>query len=248
MRFTSLVILMLAGTLAFAAPAVKDKRSTETIATETDREFAIPVPQSEIKMEEMRFKPSPPVDLAVSASSWVPSNFTRGGYAGAVSKFGNSGAPPLSVNRIGQFMSLDNGAVNLSSKIGFTYFTMDRTTARDDGSVVAGTSTESLSFFMGRVGIESDWTKILPWHLEPNMSFSLLPTWVSASKSQYEGKVSAFGLPYEATAGLLWRINPSERPDFGDISVGVSAQTVSGTIAGSSLKGLGILGELRVSL
>jgi hypothetical protein len=247
MRLTILVSVLIFGSLASAA-ATKDKRSSETIETEREREFAIPVPQSEIKMEPLRYVAPRPVDLALGASSWVPENLTRGSYTGKVSRFERNATPAVSLNRIGEFASFDNGALVLSSKIGITYFTMDRTTDRDNSAAPAGTSTETLGFFMGRAGIESSWAKLLPWHLEPNMSFSLLPTWLSAHKSQYENGVAVFGLPYEATAGLLWRINPSERPDFGDMSVGVSAQAVSGTIAGSSLKGFGILGELRVSL
>jgi hypothetical protein len=249
LRSTFVLALSLFTVSAFAAnKKAKDPRSSETIETERVREFSIPVPQSEIKLEDMRYVAPRPVDIAVNVSSWVPENLTRDSYSGKVSRFERGETPSLSLNRIGQFVALDNGGLILSSKIGISYFTMDRTTGRSAGHASAGSSTETLNFLMGRVGVESAWPTLLPWGLEPNMSFSVLPTWLSAHESQYEDKFAVFGLPYEATAGILWRSNGKRTGEFGDLSFGVSGQAVSGNVAGSSLKGLGVLGELRVSL
>lgn len=247
MRSLLLLTVLLCGSLAFAK-AKKDPRSSETIEAEREREFTIPVPQSEIKLEPLRYVPPRPVEMAFGVSTWAPQNLTRSSYTGAVSRFERNRLPALELDRIGEIWAFDQEGIVISSVIGMSYFTMDRTVGRTVGSTSAGSSTETLNFYMGRVGVQSSWLHILPWHLEPNMSFSVLPTWLSARKSQYENAIAVFGLPYEAKAGILWRINPQDRAEFGDISVGVSGQAVSGTIAGSSMKGIGILGELRLSL
>ena len=55
-KISFLMILLLSGAFAFA----DSKPSSETRAAEKEREFAVPVPQSEIKLEPLRFVPPPP--------------------------------------------------------------------------------------------------------------------------------------------------------------------------------------------
>src|SRR4051794_27166754 len=107
-----LLIALLAGSTSFAerpskaVKAAKDPRSSEAIATETEREFSIPVPQSEIKLESLRYKPARPIDLEISSSTWVPENLTRSSYLGQVSRFEKGDTPNLSVNFIKEVYAL----------------------------------------------------------------------------------------------------------------------------------------------
>jgi hypothetical protein len=246
-RIFLILSLVLSANFAFAKPEKKSKPSSEMLATEREREFSIPVPQSEIKMEPLRYKAPRPVELSVGASSFAPENFVRGTYTGRAVAFEKGDLPSVSINRMGEIANLAGG-MQVSSKIGVSYFAMERSVGRSIGVASAGNSTETMNFIMGRVGIESSWASLLPWGFEPNLSVAVLPTFITAHKSQFEDNVSSFGLPYEATAGLLWRAKGDRPAEFGDVSVGVFGQAVGGTVAGSNMKGLGVLGELRVSL
>lgn len=242
MRILTAAVALMVGTATFAAEM---KRSSESIASETEKEFTVPVPKSEIALEPLRFKPSRPSEYSISATTWVPENFTRNSYLHKVSAFQKTDIPALTLNRFSEIYTGAN--LNISSKLGLTYLQMQRTADRSM-TLLDGPGTETMNFVMARAGVESAWPNILPWGFEPNMSFAVLPTWITAQESVFEDGVGEFGLPFEATAGLLWR-SPARASIYrGDLSVGVSYQAVNGTIGGSSLRGHGVLGELRISL
>jgi hypothetical protein len=243
LRCLIVLALILSGGLAFAAD---DKPSSETQQSETERQFSIPVPMSEIKLEPLRFVPPNPTEMAFGASTWTPRNFARGSYTGAVSRFDRGDVPSVSITRIQQVLIEPNG-FTLSTKLGIGYASLQRSTERTIFNSDAGRSTEDINLFSARVGLEATWAHLLPWGFEPDLSMAALPTWMTGSKSQFEDSVGAFGLPYELTLGILWRA-PRGASHFGNISVGVAGQEIIGNVGGSSMTGFGIVADLRVTL
>lgn len=240
MRF--LVAAFFAALLAASAHA---RPSAEALATETERDFSVPVPKSEISLDRIRFHPKRSSEYMVSVSSYAPEDFERGSYTGKVSTFDTITVPTISVNRLSEIYTGEN--LNISLKTGFSYLQMERSGTRKAIGSYEGSVTETMNFFMARAGLESAWPNVLPWGFEPNLSFNALPTWIFAAQSAYEENVGAFGLPLEASVGLLWRSNVNSTK-MGHFSAGVAYQTVSGSIAGSSVRGRGVLGELRITL
>jgi hypothetical protein len=245
LRSNVLLIALLSGSLAFAS-GKDNEPSSESRAGDTVREFAVPVPQSEIKLEPMRYVPPPPIEFSFGASTYMPNNFTRASYTGAVSRFDRTDLPSLSINRHQNFFEAANG-FTIGSEYGLTYLQLSRSVGRVIFNSDAGISTESVNFYMVRAGLEAGWRHLLPYNFEPNLTFALLPTWMAGNRSQFEDSVGVFGLPYEASVGILWRA-PQGQSHFGNMTIGISGTQLSGNIGGSSLSGLGLSGELRVSL
>jgi len=245
LRFNVLVIALLSGSLAFAASA-KDEPSSETKAGDTVREFAVPVPQSEIKLEPMRYVPPPPVEFSFGASTYMPSNFTRSSYTGDVSRFDRTGIPSLTINRHQNIYEAANG-FTVGTLFGLTYMQLNRSVNRVIFNADAGTSTETVNFYMLRAGLEAGWQHLLPWNFEPDLSVAILPTWMAGDRSQFEDSVGVFGMPYEASLGVLWRA-PRGPSHFGNLTIGISGTQTYGNVGGSSMSGLGFSGELRVSI
>lgn len=214
--------------------------------SDDEREWTVVVPRSEINVSNETRKPKRPAEFSVSFSNWAPEDYQRGSYNSGHSKLERTSLPALSVNRLGEVFTSEN--LNLSTKFGGTYAQLERTTEYVAGSALTYSGEQRINFWMFRVGLESAFPKVLPWGFEPNMSFSAIPTWVTAQRSVYEDNVSGFGVPLEATVGLLWRTPLRASLLRGDLSLGVAYQTVSGSIEGSNLRGKGVLGELRISL
>src|ERR1035437_7888549 len=207
-------------------------KTKEVTPSGQEQILTIAVPQSEIKLAPVLAPSESSVDVEVSVSGYEPANFTRGSYNGRVAQFKKSGGPLVSLNRVGELYAFDSG-LSLSSIIGFSYLCLERQASGPAVSV--GAKDENMNVIMGRMGLQSFLPRILPWGIQPIVSIRVLPTWITADQSAYEKSVGAFGLLLEATAGILWRFIKQG-------SIGVSAQTISGSIDGSSLKGTGIQG------
>ena len=244
LRLTCLMLITIFSLTSFAA---KKSRVKESVESDKEQVISVPVPKSEIQLEPLRFAPPRPVEFEFGLSTWEPRNFTRSSYTGEESKFAKNNLPALSFNRLGQIATWDNGII-LSGKVGLSYLSLARSADSQLANAPTGELTETVNIFMARAGAEGSWLHVLPWGLEPNVSFSVLPTFLTAEKSGFENGINAFGLPIEASLGILWRTGTRATLSRGDFSVGVAGQVISGSVGGSSLYGFGIEGELRISL
>ena len=246
MRLKALVLLgVFCAAQVWAKPAKDDDSNLQG---EGNRTVTVAVPQSEIALEPIRFKPPRPVEFEFGVSSYEPTSFARATYAGGSSTFGRGEVPQVTINRLGELLKWSNGLA-VSSKLGVSYMNLQRSSATsfDDG-ISGGSDTQSMNLFIGRVGAELAWRNLLPWGIEPNLSLTVAPTWAMSGESAQEASVNAVGFPFEGTAGVLWRISHAEGPGRGDISVGVEAQAMRGSVGGSSMNGSGVGGLMRVSL
>src|SRR3569623_1132598 len=98
----------------------------------------------------------------------------------------------------------------------------------------AGTSTETVNYYMVRAGHEASWQHLLPWSFEPDFSVAILPTWMARDRSQFEDSVGVFSVPYEASLGLLWRA-PRGQSHVGNLTIGISGTQTYGNVGGSSM-------------
>ena len=215
-------------------------------AYEEEREISVAVPRTELQLESYNHKKKRASEFSISASNYAPENYRRGSYAGGESQLKPTSVPSIGLTRIAELYSEEN--LHLSSKLGGGFMQLERSTPQVPGSSLTFSGSQRVNFMSLRLGVESAFPKVLPWGLEPNMSFSALPTWVTAQRSVYEDTVGGFGIPLEATVGLLWRTPLRASLIRGEMSFGVAYQTVSGSIDRSNLRGKGVLGEFRISL
>jgi hypothetical protein len=235
--------------LAFglSAAAANSTFPKETVESDKERVITVPVPQAQIEVHPPQIAPPRPLEFEFNASTWSPVGFTRGSYTGEVSRLEKNDVPALSINRYSELAGF-GGGVTLSTLFGLSYLGLERSKSQSLGPAANGTVTQNVNLIMARAGLATEWGSALPWGISPVMSFALLPTWATADQSAYEKSVGAFGVPVEASVGLLWRTSMRASLMRGDMSFGVSAQAISGSVGGSSMKGNGIEGVFRISL
>lgn len=229
------------------AATKKKKKEKESPTQAVEQTMTVPVPKSEINVEAIRFKPPRPSELEFRVSSFVPESFERGSYTGRRSAFVKGDFPNVGVTQYNEVVSWDNG-LRVSSMIGLSYLQLVRTNSIEVHGLSSGSDTQTISLFMGRLGASTEWNRVIPWGFSPNVGLSLLPSWATAGTSSFEKGVSVFGLPASASAGLLWRSGSSLSAIRGNMSIGVSGEVVRGSVGGSSVDGVGVNGEFRISL
>ncbi len=234
----TLIVLWLAS-LASAAPASNAPKPESTA-------FSVEVPRSELALPPLERENEAAADKSWSMglSTWAPDNFTRGTYSGSTSSL-RRGSLPYFFGEVGAPLWRPGGVV--SARFGLGYSVLERSGPAATGGLNAA-PLEELRLIQLRLGGEYE-TSGLGSVLYPYAGLAVLPTFGMASKSQFEDRVSVFGLPMEASAGI--RLRPGFLRDFWSFrngTLGLGGHYVFGTMDGSSLRGLGAQGYLQVSL
>lgn len=233
-------IFCLAALPAQAAP------KTKAAAPVVSDSFTIDVPRSELALPPLERKEEAAAEKSWSmgASSWMPSEFKRSTYTSTTSSF-QRGSLPYLFAEVGAPLWRVAGVVN--ARFGLGYGTLERSGPAALGGLNASPK-EELRLLQLRLGMEYE-NASLGDVLFPYAGLALLPTFGMASKSQFEDRVSVFGLASEASAGL--RLRPRFLREFWSFrngTLGLGGHYVFGTMDGSSLRGLGAQGYLQVSL
>jgi hypothetical protein len=201
----------------------------------------VPVPRSELQIEVPEARDLEPSTFELAYSTWEPSDFRRQDYRGTHGKFEGS-FPLLSLNYSSPFLYFSRGA-SLRAKFGLSYASLERK------GLALGRNAEveqAMNLYMARAGLEID-GPVFASLLQPYGAFTLLPTLGLAGQSELENSVSAFGLPLEASAGLMAKTS-WELLGFTQATFGLGAQYIFGTLDGSDLAGWGFQGFVRVGL
>jgi|GEM_PF-3724886 len=236
--FTVLMLLSLS-----AAAAPKTKVTATPALSDT---FTVDVPRSELSLPPLEREERALTEKtwSMGASSWAPGQFKRATYAGGTSTF-QRGSLPYIFAEVGAPLWRPNGVVN--ARFGLGYGTLERSGAAAAGGLNAS-PVQELRLLQLRLGMEYE-NSNLGELLFPYAGFALLPTFGMASKSQFEDRVSTFGLPMEAGAGV--RLRPRFLREFWSFrngTLGLGGHYVFGTLDGASLRGAGAQGYVQVSL
>ncbi len=238
----TMLLALLVATPAFAAPATKAKAPV----TE-DTSFAVDVPRSELALPPLEREDESAGEKrwSIGASTWAPDSFSRGTYNGGSSTL-KRGSLPYFFGEVGAPLWRPGGVV--SAVFGLGYGVLERSGPAAAGGLQAS-PTQELRLIQLRLGAEYESAGLGGTLFFPYAGIAALPTFGMASKSQFEERVSVFGLAGEGTAGVRLRPNfLREFWSFRNGTLGLAAHYVFGTMDGSSLRGLGAQGYLQVSL
>jgi hypothetical protein len=234
------VLLVLA--LCIALQPVPSLAARKGSVTPENREFTVHVPRTELALspeaERLAAHERPAAEIA--ASSWQPREYRRSGYSGQSSQF-HRGSVPLSAVSVGLPLSSHRNGAALYAKLGLSFTQLER----EEAGLIR---PQTLYLFSARTGLEYQGLRLFGF-LHPSLGFSVLPTYAVATASLVEGAVNDFGLPLEATAGLLLR--PGFLKEFWGFQNGalaVEAQRIFGTVGGSKLDGSGLQARFQVSM
>jgi hypothetical protein len=201
----------------------------------------VPVPRSELQIEVPDTNSTEPNTVEISYSTWEPKDFRRKDYRGVNGKFETS-FPMLSLNYSTPFLFFASGG-NLRAKFGLSSSALERK------GLALGRNSEveqTMNLYSARAGLEID-GPVFASVLQPYAGLALLPTLGLASQSELENSVSAFGLPFEATAGLMLKTG-WEFLGFTNTSFGLGGQYIFGTLDSSDMAGWALQGFVRVGL
>lgn len=238
----TMILAVLIFATAIPVMAAKKKEAPEP----EESSFSVNVPRSELSLPplEQENEAKTAQSWSFGASSWAPDRFERGGFRGA-SAF-ERGSLPYFFGEVSTPI-VWNGGDSLRSRFGAGYVSLERA-----GNPALGgtnfTPVQELRLLQLRLGLEYE-TGALMQVLHPYAGFAALPTFAMAAQSQFEERVSSFGVPMEASAGL--RIRPRflrEFWSFRDGGLGLGGHYTFGTIDSSSLRGLGAQAYLQVHL
>jgi hypothetical protein len=233
--------------LSLSLPAFAAKTKAQAMpAPSEDTTFSVAVPKSDLALPPLERSDDAAFEKSwsIGASSWVPADFKRFTYDGSSSSF-KRGALPYVFAEVGAPLWRPGGLI--SARFGIGYGTLERSGPAAAGGQNASPK-EELRLLQLRIGAEYE-NAGLGELVYPYAGFAFLPTFGMASKSQFEDRVSTFGLPMEASAGV--RIRPRFLREFWSFrngALGLGGHYVFGTMDGSSLRGLGAQGYLQVSL
>lgn len=201
----------------------------------------VPVPRSELQIEVPEARDAEPSTVEIAYSTWEPKDFRRKDYRGVNGKFETS-FPLLSLNYSAPFLYFANGG-NLRAKFGLSSASLERK------GLALGRNAEveqTMNLYSARAGLELD-GPVFASLIQPYAGFALLPTLGLASQSELENSVSAFGLPFEASAGLMLKTG-WEFLGFTHTAFGLGGQYIFGTLDSSDLAGWALQGFVRVGL
>jgi hypothetical protein len=201
----------------------------------------VPVPRSELQIELPEDTDREPSTAEIAISTWEPSDFRRKDYRGNNGKFETS-FPQVSLNYSTPFLFTANGG-NLRAKFGLSTASLERK------GLALGRNSEveqTFSLYSARAGLEFD-GPVFGRLLQPYAALALMPTLGLSSQSELEDSVSAFGLPFEANAGVLVKTG-WEFLGFTHTSFGLGGQYIFGTLDGSDMAGWALQGFVRVGL
>lgn len=201
----------------------------------------VPVPRSELQIEVPEEEDREPNTVEISYSTWEPKDFRRKDYRGVNGKFETS-FPLLSLNYSAPFLYFANGG-NLRAKFGLSSASLERK------GLALGRNAEveqTLNLYSARAGLEID-GPVFASALQPYAGLAIMPTLGLASQSELENSVSAFGLPFEANAGLMIKTG-WEFLGFTHTAFGAGGHYIFGTLDGSDMAGWAFQGFVRVGL
>lgn len=201
----------------------------------------VPVPRSELRIEVPETRDIEPNTAELAISTWRPGDFRRKDYRGTNSEF-SSAFPQISLNYSAPFL-FTNGGGNLRAKIGLSFSSLGR---KGLAFVRNAEVEQRLNLYSARAGLEFD-GPVFSSMLQPYAGLALLPTLGLSSQSELENDVSAFGLPFEASAGLLLKTG-WEFIGFTHASFGLGGQYIFGSLDGSDMAGWGLQAFVRVGL
>jgi hypothetical protein len=249
--YSRLVFISLAALSSFAF-AAKKAQTEPAVDPNVDQSYSVPVQATGVEITTSREEYNPSaIDYAISTSSWLPGSFNRPSLLSTNSNFGEASLPQITIARIAPVTFALGGIIE--SEMGVSYAQLSRTGLLDTGSGPAS-ATETLNVTSLKVGAAYRRPSLGTRYLQPSIELSLLPTWISGQKSEFEANgVSAVGVIFEGSLSLLYC------PDFMQKGNGLSykntgegfgvgyTQTV-GSVGGSDLSGGGLQAILRMSL
>jgi hypothetical protein len=235
--------------LSFAASTTK----TPVVDPNADQAYSVPVESTGVQIGaggSEEYNPNA-IDWAIGTSMWTPNSFNRPSLLQSNSNFTSNSVPQISLTRIAPITYALGGVIE--SEMGASYSQLSRTGLMANGSGYTG-ATEEVNLASVKIGVGYRAPNIFTHYLQPAAEISLLPTWVSSEKNQFEAEgISAVGVVVEASISLLYC------PDFmqkgGELSykntgegIGLGYTITSGTVGGSDLSGGGVEAILRLSL
>lgn len=201
----------------------------------------VPVPRSELKIELPEADDRDPNTVEIAVSTWEPSDFRRQDYRRVEGKFERS-LPQISLNYSTPFLFTANGG-NLRAKVGLSLGALDR---KGLALVRNAEVEQTLNLYSARAGLEFD-GPVFASFLQPYAGLALMPTLGLSSQSELEDSVSVFGLPFEASAGLLLKTT-WDFLGFTHTTFGLGGQYIFGSLDSSEMSGLGAQVFVRVGL
>lgn len=246
-KFCVLLIccFLLATGSAFAARGKKRKPVAPPAS-----DFSVKVPASEIDVASRlpRQEDTRDVDYELAISLWEPDHFSRRSTSTDVSDFGLGSTPQLSLSRVAPLASARSNGARFFWRAGLAYANLERSGITRLGAVPYR-ATQSLSLVSARLGVEYRALDLMGGLVQPYVNLALLPTYALGSASPLEPRVSAWGFPFEAGAGFIFRPNFLEDLfGLGDASLGAGAHYIFGSIDGSKLDGLGAQAFVQITL
>lgn len=251
-----LALLMAGAFCAFgsSALAAADSRARQSATSSSgeSREIVLPVPVSELKLDDTEGRRSVTgqvvTELEFGVSSWVPEEFSRPTFSGESRVFERGSYPHVSANRLAPFVAR-GGPHSWYWRLGGSLLNLRRTVSLRQ-TVGSRDVSQSLTLASVRLGVEYAPQRFSSSLLRPFIGVALVPTMALAARSQLEERVSSGGAPLETNVGFV--VRPSYlRGEFLGLrngSIGVSAHSIFGDVDGSSMSGLGVQGLMRVEL
>ncbi len=248
-KFTFTLLFFFGMLFAGAQPALAAKKTKKVLPPKEEQQiFNLPLSQSEIQIIKVVPIERNPRSFELSASSWAPKNFALSSYLSDTSDFNRAGLPLVSANYISKYADLGSQG-ELSTKVGISYLSLDRTAGYGISASSPQIAHESLNLFSLRLGAEYIAHHALPFHLEPAIGLYILPTWMVASRTELDNGVSAYGFPVEANLDLLYDSQSlSKMIGSADLILGIGIQEVYGSVSGSDMSGFGLQGIFRLRM
>jgi hypothetical protein len=224
---------------AFCLSAQATTVHSKTLEQEQE-DVTVPMSQTDIETSiQTRLDQSEKEKTAieVGASSWSPKNLAFSSNSASPGSFGTQ-VPEMELNFLTP-MNLRRSD-NFSWKFGLGLMSLDR----DETIGVGGQSfTDQQTAYLASLKIGAEYLpkQFASRTLSPYASLSLVPTFVTTSRSSLEDGSSQFGVPVELQTGALVHLMKAA-----DLNVGLDA--VLGKASSSNLSGVGVNAGVRVSL
>lgn len=247
MRYASIFACALPIAMMTAPSVALAKRSKARPVAPAENEITLPVPTSEIELRDATAAALHATSVEVGVSSYLPSRFTRPTFTSGENEFGMGSYPFISMNRVARVLAGDE-PTGAYWKIGLATMSLRRTVLVNRGAGVFS-AAQDLSLLALRFGAEYKGPRFAGI-AQPYVGVAALPMAAFASQSQLEESLSAYGLPFEGTAGVELFVPALQRDVLGfkRIAIGLGAQALRGSIGGSSVDGIGGQGYMRVEL
>lgn len=243
-----LLLLICCFLLATGSAFAARKKRKPVAPPPTD--FSVNVPASELDVASRlpRAEDVRDVDYELAVSLWEPDHFARPSTTRDVSEFGMGSTPQIAASRVAPLGPAYSNGARFYWRAGLAYANLERSGI----SSIAGLpfrATQSLSLLSARIGVEYRALQLLNGLAQPYVNCAVLPTYALGPASPLEQRVSAWGFPFEAGAGL--RLQPAFLEDLfglGDAALGLGAHYIFGSVDGSKLAGLGAQGFVQITL